>query len=88
MIETVYKDDSGNIVHIGKLDNPDTEWTECQDEVVVLSDGGRFVASNYKALRKSLYPPIVDQLDDIYHNGLESWALKIKAIKESNPKTG
>ena len=86
MIETVYKDGSGNVVHIGKLDNPSAEWGEYQEEIKVLPDGGRVAVSNYQKVRKGLYPSIEDQLDEIYHNGIDAWVARIRAVKESNPK--
>ena len=43
-------------------------------------------AVEYKDLRIKEYPPIQDQLDEIYHNGLESWKAKIKIIKDKYPK--
>ena len=33
------------------------------------------------------YPSIGDQLDDIYHNGIDAWKATIKAIKDANPKS-
>jgi hypothetical protein len=36
--------------------------------------------------RKNEYPPIEEQLDMIYHEGLDAWKLKIKEIKEKYPK--
>ena len=41
---------------------------------------------DYKLKRASEYPSIVDQLDDIYHNGVAGWKATIKAIKDANPK--
>ena len=32
------------------------------------------------------YPSIGDQLDDLYHNGIDGWKATIKAIKDANPK--
>ena len=40
----------------------------------------------YKASREKQYPPVVDQLDDIYHNGIDGWKATIKAIKDKYPK--
>ena len=40
----------------------------------------------YKDDRQAEYPSIVDQLDDIYHNGIDGWKTKIKAIKDKHPK--
>ena len=42
----------------------------------------------YQRDRKEEYPSIEDQLDDIYHNGIEGWKQKIKAIKDKHPKGG
>ena len=36
--------------------------------------------------RKLEYPSIVDQLDEIYHNGIDSWKEKIKEVKDKYPK--
>ena len=40
----------------------------------------------YKLKRASEYPSIVDQLDDIYHNGVDGWKTTIKAVKDKYPK--
>jgi len=33
------------------------------------------------------YPPIGDQLDDIYHNGINAWKATIKVTKDKYPKS-
>ena len=43
-------------------------------------------AEEYKINRANEYPNIVDQLDDIYHNGIDGWKTTIKAIKDKYPK--
>jgi len=35
---------------------------------------------------KRVYPSIADQLDDLYHNGIDGWKTTIKAVKDANPK--
>tara|TARA_R100000388_G_C7104794_1_gene93784 strand:- start:49 stop:327 length:279 start_codon:yes stop_codon:yes gene_type:complete len=40
----------------------------------------------YKYKRASEYPAIEDQLDDIYHNGIDGWKETIKAVKDKYPK--
>ena len=40
----------------------------------------------YARLRKEEYPSIVDQLDDIYHNGIDGWKETIKVTKDKHPK--
>ena len=36
--------------------------------------------------RKLEYPSIADQLDKIYHEGIDAWKVDIKAIKDKHPK--
>ena len=40
----------------------------------------------YQRNRKIEYPSIEDQLDKIYHGGIDGWKVDIKAIKEKYPK--
>tara|TARA_R100000388_G_C7218002_1_gene147274 strand:- start:55 stop:399 length:345 start_codon:yes stop_codon:yes gene_type:complete len=40
----------------------------------------------YSRNREKEYPSIVDQLDDIYHNGVDGWKATIKAVKDKYPK--
>jgi len=41
---------------------------------------------SYSNKRAAAYPSIEDQLDKIYHEGLDAWKADIKAIKDANPK--
>jgi hypothetical protein len=40
----------------------------------------------YQRNRAKEYPSIVDQLDDIYHNGIDAWKATIKTTKDKYPK--
>jgi hypothetical protein len=40
----------------------------------------------YKDKRLDEYPSVVDQLDDIYHNGIDGWKATIKTTKDKYPK--
>ena len=40
----------------------------------------------YQRDRATEYPSIADQLDDIYHNGVDEWKKTIKAVKDKYPK--
>jgi len=40
----------------------------------------------YIAKRQQAYPSIADQLDLIYHQGLDAWKSAIQAVKEEFPK--
>ena len=42
--------------------------------------------NQYQRDRAKEYPSIVDQLDDIYHNGVDEWKKTIKAVKDKYPK--
>ena len=49
-------------------------------------EGPDVVQPSYSELREADYPPIEDQLDKIYHSGVNAWKAQIKAIKERHPK--
>ena len=40
----------------------------------------------YQRSRAEAYPSMADQLDDIYHNGVDEWKKTIKAVKDKYPK--
>ena len=40
----------------------------------------------YKQKRLAEYPTWNEQLDNIYHNGIDAWKADIKAIKDKYPK--
>ena len=40
----------------------------------------------YQRSRATEYPSMADQLDDIYHNGVDEWKKTIKAVKDKYPK--
>ena len=44
------------------------------------------VLPTYQELRAAAYPSIADQLDLIYHSGIDAWKLTITAVKEEFPK--
>ena len=44
------------------------------------------VLPTYQELRAAAYPSIADQLDTIYHSGIDAWKATITAVKEEFPK--
>ena len=51
-------------------------------------EGADYVGvTTYTEARAAEYPPIVDQLDKIYHDGIDAWKAEIKVIKDKYPKT-
>ena len=43
-------------------------------------------ATKYQKDRANEYPSVVDQLDLIYHSGIDAWKAKIKETKDKYPK--
>ena len=44
-------------------------------------------ATKHKIERQAEYPSIEDQLDDIYHNGIDGWKATIKTTKDKYSKS-
>ena len=49
-------------------------------------EGPDVVQPSYADLRRADYPSIEDQLDKIYHSGVNAWKAQIKEIKDRHPK--
>ena len=45
------------------------------------------ITTAYNIARQAEYPSIVDQLDKIYHSGINAWKADIKVIKDKYPKS-
>jgi hypothetical protein len=74
---------------------PELIWIDVDDDVSVenhMLEGGVVVAKpkpalpTYQQLRAAAYPSIADQLDTIYHHGIDAWKLTITAVKDEIPK--
>jgi hypothetical protein len=58
------------------------KWAEAAHEIEVDKE-----QNGYKEARLEAYPSYGEQLDYIYHNGLEAWKTDIiQPIKEAHPK--
>ena len=55
----------------------ETAWAEIEAEIK---------ATQYQRDRALDYPSIQDQLDDLYHNGIDGWKSTIKTTKDKYPK--
>tara|TARA_B100001939_G_C16790540_1_gene551151 strand:+ start:576 stop:863 length:288 start_codon:yes stop_codon:yes gene_type:complete len=42
--------------------------------------------TQYQRDRASQYPSIQDQLDMLYHQGIDGWKAEIKKVKDAHPK--
>ncbi len=58
-----------------------SEW-----EAMSATYAADIAANGYKSDRAAAYPSIADQLDDIYHNGIDAWKANILAVKQAHPK--
>jgi hypothetical protein len=47
-----------------------------------------YAAKQYQRDRAAAYPSIPDQLDVIYHQGVDAWKEQIAAVKAAHPKPG
>jgi len=60
---------------------------ECTDGLAAMQAAWDLENDSYKSKRREEYPSLEDQLDDIYHNGIDAWKASIKTIKDKYPKS-
>jgi hypothetical protein len=60
--------------------------SDCTNGLKALQDAWDLENDSYKSKRRAEYPSIVDQLDDIYNNGIDAWKATIKKTKDKYPK--
>ena len=90
--EAIYKAYAGTVVTIddstGAFDKDGKSVTLEQSKIDAARTtlNAEYAALEYSRNRAAEYPPIEDQLDDIYHNGVAGWKTTIKAIKDKYPK--
>ena len=61
--------------------------SDCTSGLAALQAAWDLENDSYKSKRRKEYPNIIEQLDDIYHNGIDGWKATIKAIKDKYPKS-
>ena len=59
-------------------------WAEVSAELTSLQTA--YDNNEYQRDRALEYPSIADQLDDIFHNGIEGWKTTIQVTKDKYPK--
>ena len=57
------------------------------DQDLVDAMDAEIEATRYQQSRRDVYPPLEEQLDNIFHNGVDAWKADIQAIKDAHPKT-
>ena len=75
----MYKLVNGKRVPVSPEDIADAKVLKANFEEEVRLNG-------YKARRMNEYPSVGDQMDTIYHKGVDAWKAEIKAIKDKYPK--
>ena len=63
-----------------------TAEEEAAKDAEIEAHNERERAFGYKRKRANEYPAWQDQLDNIYHNGLDAWKASIKTIKDKYSK--
>ena len=60
--------------------------SDCTNGLAALQAAWDLENDSYKSKRRAEYPTIADQLDKIYHSGIDAWKTDIKTIKDKYPK--
>ena len=61
---------------------------DINEKGIEIVEGADYVGvTTYTEARKAEYPPLEEQLDKIYHSGIDAWKADIKAIKDKYPKS-
>ena len=81
----------GNIIHI-PIDNENASYQlflkDIKERGYSIVEGPTVgIITDYKEARRAEYPPMEDQLDKIYHSGVNAWKADIKVIKDKYPKS-
>ena len=79
----------GNLYIPKDTDNSDYQQflRDVKEQGIGIVEGPDVSTKSYAELRSEEYPLIQDQLDKIYHSGVDVWKADIKAIKDKHPKT-
>ena len=63
-----------------------TKPTESEIDAEVVRLQADYDSKEYQRKRAAEYPLVVEQLDLIYHSGIDAWKAKIKETKDKYPK--
>ena len=74
------------VVRGSNIDDCQIEWQNNTAEISKADIKVKMASMEYIVKRQAEYPSIADQLDDIYHNGVDEWKKTIKAVKDKYPK--
>ena len=75
-----------NDINSIKWNDDTTPIPKADIETKMIEVQAEYDAKEYQRKRAIEYPSIIDQLDDIYHNGIDAWKATIKTTKDKYPK--
>ena len=70
-------------------DGADEKCYDKDENIITIDESlvtAKLAETEYQDKRRAEYPSIINQLDDIYHNGVDGWKATIKAVKDKYPK--
>lgn len=85
---SLYAVHNSDIDNIEWLSDDITQPSKADIEAKIAEQKTAYDNNKYQRDRKYAYPSIPDQLDEIYHNGIDAWKVIIKKVKDDNPKPG
>lgn len=68
------------------FDTEQTQPTEAELQAEIARLEADYIAKQYQRDRAAAYPSIADQLDLLYHQGIDGWKAAITAVKQEYPK--
>jgi hypothetical protein len=68
------------------MDTVQTQPTEAEMTAETARLQAAYDAKLYQRQRAAAYPSIADQLDLLYHGGMDAWKAAITAVKQEFPK--
>jgi hypothetical protein len=74
------------VIRGADIDTCEITWLDGTTPISKADIKVKMAEFEYVNKRKKEYPLIEDQLDDIYHNGIDAWKATIKVTKDKYPK--
>ena len=78
-------DEDGSVIQEAKGKDVTVEQSIIDAARKAIDDA--YAGTKYQRDREAEYPTWQDQLDKIYHSGIDAWKADIKAIKDKYPKS-
>ena len=82
--KVVGKDENKNAIISENPSDFEVTWEQVSEKLTELQT--EYDSKQYQRDRAEAYPSIADQLDKIYHSGIDAWKADIKAVKDAHPK--